>query len=164
MGIANYCKLETNHINIKWPNDIYYKDKKLAGILIENSIKGTQIEKSIVGIGLNLNQVQFISNAPNPVSLKQITGKVYSIEKEIISLRANLLFYYDKLRKKDYNFLNNKYLTSMYNYNKFHKYKNKKGLFEAKITGINEFGHLQTITRDGVKKEFELKEIEFLIN
>ncbi len=51
----------------------------------------------------------------------------------------------------------------MYNQNKFHKYKNKKGLFEAKITGITEFGHLQTITRDGVKKEFELKEIEFVI-
>ena len=155
--------METNHINIKWPNDIYYKDKKLAGILIENSIKGTQIEKSIVGIGLNLNQVQFVSNAPNPVSLKQITGKVYSIDKEIISLRENILFYYDKLREKDYRFLNDRYLTNMYNYNKFHAYKDKEGFFEAKITGINEFGHLQTITKDGEEKEFELKEIEFVI-
>lgn len=163
LGIANYCKIVTNHINIKWPNDIYYKDKKLAGILIENSIRGSQIDKSIIGIGLNLNQKLFLSDAPNPISLKKITGKDYSIDKEIISMRDNIYYYYSKLRESEYSLLNDKYLTNLYNYNKHNKYKSKDVVFEAKITGVNEFGHLQLITRDGEKKEFELKEIEFVI-
>lgn len=60
---------------IKWPNDIYYGDKKLAGILVENSLIGSVIRHSIAGIGININQERWVGNAPNPVSLKQITGK-----------------------------------------------------------------------------------------
>ncbi len=59
LGIVNYLHAKTNHIKIKWPNDIYFQDKKIAGILIENSIKGSNINRSIIGIGLNLNQKDF---------------------------------------------------------------------------------------------------------
>ena len=65
---------------IKWPNDIYWQDKKVAGILIENAILGIAIKYSIAGIGLNVNQTEFVSDAPNPVSLKQITGKDYDLD------------------------------------------------------------------------------------
>ena len=65
---------------IKWPNDIYWQDKKVAGILIENAILGNAIKYSIAGIGLNVNQTEFVSDAPNPVSLKQITGKDYDLD------------------------------------------------------------------------------------
>jgi BirA family biotin operon repressor/biotin-[acetyl-CoA-carboxylase] ligase len=64
---------------IKWPNDIYIGNQKLAGILIENSVKGSHLSSSVVGIGLNVNQQVFISAAPNPVSLFQITGVIYEI-------------------------------------------------------------------------------------
>ena len=64
---------------IKWPNDIYWQDKKIAGILIENTIIGSEIRYSIAGIGLNVNQTEWHSDAPNPVSLKQITGQTYDI-------------------------------------------------------------------------------------
>ena len=64
---------------IKWPNDIYWQDKKIAGILIENTIIGSEIKYSIAGIGLNVNQTEWHSDAPNPVSLKQITGRIYDI-------------------------------------------------------------------------------------
>jgi len=68
-----------NDVTIKWPNDIYWKDKKIAGILIENAIIGNKIVHSIAGIGLNINQTEWLSNAPNPVSLTQITGETYDI-------------------------------------------------------------------------------------
>jgi len=90
LGLVDYMSAKTNHIKIKWPNDIYFKNKKLAGILIENVIKGNAITQSIVGIGLNLNQIVFTSDAPNPVSLKQITGKNYLIEQEIVKLRSSI--------------------------------------------------------------------------
>ena len=65
---------------IKWPNDIYWQDKKVAGILIENAIIGNEVRYSIAGIGLNVNQTAWHSDAPNPVSLTQVTGKTYDIE------------------------------------------------------------------------------------
>ena len=68
-------------VSIKWPNDIYWGDKKVAGILIENSIIGGEVRYSIAGIGLNVNQTKFVSDAPNPVSLKQITDKTYDLDK-----------------------------------------------------------------------------------
>ena len=67
-------------LTIKWPNDIYWKDKKLAGILLENAIIGNEVKYTIAGIGLNVNQTEFVSDAPNPVSLKQISGKEYAID------------------------------------------------------------------------------------
>ena len=65
--------------SIKWPNDIYVKNDKIAGILIENSIIGDKIENTIAGIGLNINQNNFVSDAPNPVSLRMVTGKNYDL-------------------------------------------------------------------------------------
>lgn len=70
----------SNAISIKWPNDIYWQDKKVAGILIENAIIGNEVKYSIAGIGLNVNQTTFVSNAPNPVSLKLITGAETNID------------------------------------------------------------------------------------
>lgn len=70
----------SNAISIKWPNDIYWGDKKIAGILIENAILGNEVKYSIAGIGLNVNQTTFVSNAPNPVSLKLITGAETNID------------------------------------------------------------------------------------
>lgn len=70
----------SNAISIKWPNDIYWQDKKVAGILIENAIIGNEVKYSIAGIGLNVNQTTFVSNAPNPVSMKLITGAETNID------------------------------------------------------------------------------------
>lgn len=163
LGIANYCYTKSNYIKIKWPNDIYYNDKKLAGILIENSVKGSVIEKSIAGIGLNVNQEIFVSDAPNPVSLKQITKKNYLIEQEIIKLRNNIQFFYEKLKAGNIKSIDKEYLKCLYQFGEYKKYKSGDKIFEGKITGVNEFGHLQMLTKEGEKKEFDLKEIEFIL-
>lgn len=75
-------------LTIKWPNDIYWQDKKLAGILIENAIVGSELKYSIAGIGLNVNQTEWHSDAPNPVSLKQITGKTFDLDELMRQLYA----------------------------------------------------------------------------
>lgn len=75
---------------IKWPNDIYWQDKKIAGILIENAIIGNEVKYSIAGIGLNVNQTEWQSDAPNPVSLKQITGQTYNIDTLMQQLYAEI--------------------------------------------------------------------------
>ncbi|MDE7334766.1 MAG: biotin--[acetyl-CoA-carboxylase] ligase [Muribaculaceae bacterium] len=72
--------LGIDRVSVKWPNDIYVGDRKIAGILIENALGGTYISRSIVGIGLNVNQREFHSDAPNPVSALQLTGREYDIE------------------------------------------------------------------------------------
>ena len=66
-------------LTIKWPNDIYWGDRKIAGILIENALIGSELKYAIAGIGLNVNQTEFVSNAPNPVSMRQISGAEYDI-------------------------------------------------------------------------------------
>jgi len=75
VAIKRALDMYSPDITVKWPNDIYTGDKKLAGILIENSLQGTKIKTVVVGIGLNVNQKEFVSDAPNPVSLMQIIGK-----------------------------------------------------------------------------------------
>lgn len=164
LGIVKYLKSKTSGIKIKWPNDIYYQDKKIAGILIENIIKGSSINQSIIGIGLNINQTHFLSNAPNPISLNQITGKVYSIENEIVKLRDCIRDSYEDLKSGKYKEINKLYIENLYRFNKFHSYKIENNIFKAKITGIHELGYLQILTEDQEKKEFEFKEIEFIIN
>lgn len=163
LGIVNYLQAKTKDIKIKWPNDIYYQNRKLAGILIENSIKGSNICQSIIGIGLNLNQTDFMSKAPNPMSLTQITNKTYSPDQEIVKLRNNIRFFYDKLKAGKFEEINKEYLKCLFRFNEVFSFNSKGQSFNAKITGVNEYGHLQVLTENQEKKEFEFKEIEFVI-
>ncbi len=163
LGIANYIQAKTNYIKIKWPNDIYYKDKKIAGILIENSIKGSNLNSSIIGIGFNLNQAEFKSDAPNPASLHQITKKTYSIDQELIKIRTNIRFFYDKLKAGKLEEINQEYLKCLYRFNEIHEFKTGNEIFKARITGINEYGHLQLTTENNEIREYGFKETEFVI-
>jgi BirA family biotin operon repressor/biotin-[acetyl-CoA-carboxylase] ligase len=163
LGIAHYLETKTTNIKIKWPNDIYVNDKKIAGILIENIIKGSIISQCIVGIGLNFNQTHFTSDAPNPVSLKQLTGDSYSIKEELTKLRDCIQHFYKKLINGEYKEINKEYIKTLYRFNDFFYYKIDNKSFKAKITGVNEYGHLQIIDTNHITKEYEFKEIEFII-
>lgn len=93
----------SDDITIKWPNDIYWKDKKICGILIENEIAGHHIERSIAGIGININQETFHSDAPNPVSLKQITGREHDRHEILAHILRRVEIYYKGLQLEDFN-------------------------------------------------------------
>lgn len=92
LGVADTVEsLGIDGVSVKWPNDIYVGDRKIAGILIENTLSGTIISRSIAGIGLNVNQREFRSDAPNPVSAWQLTGREFDIEEVALRMVNNIL-------------------------------------------------------------------------
>lgn len=81
LAVADYLRGEGIDAEVKWPNDIYVGDRKISGILIEHSLTGSKIEQTRIGVGLNVNQTEFRSDAPNPVSMSLLTGKGYDISR-----------------------------------------------------------------------------------
>lgn len=154
------CK---EQVKIKWPNDIYYENKKISGILIENSILGDTMEYAIVGIGININQEKFISNAPNPVSLFNISGKTYNLKECLSQLNFCFNKRYEELKQKNLKMLMQEYHEILYRKDIFASFKVKNTYIYAKINGVTEYGNLQLIKENGEKLEFAHKEIEYII-
>jgi len=147
---------------IKWPNDIYINEKKVAGILIQNAISGTQIRSSVIGIGININQELFISKASNPTSFKLELGKEIDIEKIIYKLCYCIENRYLKLKSRNLVPLQTDYLQHLYRYKTESIFQRPDGqIFKGIITGIADSGQLQVETT-GKTETFGLKEIKFL--
>jgi len=161
LGIADVLKGFTKDIFIKWPNDIYWNDKKMGGVLIENAITGKTITHCIVGIGLNVNQEKFTSNAPNPVSLKLITGKDYNLDTLLLQLRSSIFSRYSQLLNRDET-LYHEYFHALYRNNGFHWYEAQGEPFEAKIKSVKLSGHLVLQTKEKQEKVFAFKEVRFV--
>ena len=146
-------------VSVKWPNDIYVDDKKISGILIENYICGDYITKTIAGIGININQEHFLSDAPNPVSLRQITGKTYSIENCLQTIRYNIAKRYSMAKETPVK-IHSEYLQHLYRFGKLCQYSANGVIFSAIITGVNMYGMLEMKTSNGVRKTFGFKELK----
>ena len=165
---------------IKWPNDIYWGDKKVAGLLNENVIIGNRIAYAVAGIGVNVNQEVFRSDAPNPVSLKQITGETYELEPMIDAIVAEMERLLPLLQ--DYEALKREYMAHLYRKTGFHLYverevstaptmiaradktnEEKHTPFLAEIADVDEFGRLVLRTETGELKTYHFKEIRFVI-
>lgn len=163
LAIVSVLDEETEQVQIKWPNDIYVGNRKIAGILIENTIKGSKLGSTIVGIGLNLNQEVFASGAPNPVSLKQLANKEYEINKVLQQFLRNFDSLYYLLRMGRMTDIEKAYLNRLLGKNEWRIYRRENHEFEAQITGIGEFGKLQMEDRSGQPLEFMFKEVEFVL-
>jgi BirA family biotin operon repressor/biotin-[acetyl-CoA-carboxylase] ligase len=163
LALVDFLKTETNEVAIKWPNDIYIQNKKIAGILIENSVKGVNVSSAIIGIGLNLNQEKFISDAPNPVSLKLITSKDYIAETVARQISEYFFIWYEKLQAEYFNEIDTNYYNQLFRANEWALFTKQGIQFEAKISGIGEFGQLILEERTGVFSEYMFKEVEFVI-
>jgi len=155
--------LPEGRVTIKWPNDIYIDEQKVAGTLIQNSILGQVLESSIAGIGLNVNQLVFRSVAPNPVSLKMITGKEYDLDFILEILITNIKFYYEILKSGRFDELDKFYLSHFYRMNVVSKFRKEGKIIQARITGITEYGYLKLESTEGICYECEIKEVEFII-
>jgi len=164
LAIAGFLDTEATGVSIKWPNDMYVGTRKIAGILIENSIKGSNLYSTIVGVGLNLNQEIFISDAPNPISLKQITGKNYIVDKVASEILQHLEFWYFKLLSGKYAEIDQAYLNRLLFLNQWAKFAKQGTAFEAQIVGIGSFGELILEERDGKTSNFAFKELEFIFD
>ena len=151
---------------VKWPNDVYWQDKKVCGMLIENSLDGSDIAHSVVGIGINVNQERFLSDAPNPVSLINITGREHDLDAllrqvcaRIEGLVANLG---DENARKD---LHRRYMAALYrNDGQEYPYEDAGGhRFMASVAGIAPDGTLTLCYNDGTLHDYLFKEVRHII-
>ena len=149
-------------ISIKWPNDIYFQQKKISGILIENEIAEGKITRSIIGIGINLNQKKFRSDAPNPVSLTSITGCTYDRKVVLNQLHTEFKGLVSELDAGEFDCLQQKYCASLYHRNGFHTYQDAEGCFDARIFMVDSSGHLILERRDGTLSKYGFKEVKSL--
>jgi BirA family biotin operon repressor/biotin-[acetyl-CoA-carboxylase] ligase len=163
LGVKDFCESVLNdEVRIKWPNDIYYRDSKLGGILIENTISGSQISSSVVGIGINVNQTEFDKLLPNPISLGLISNIEYRIPSLIELLSGYIEKYYLQLRQLHFNFLDKAYMESLYRYQQTYDFKKGAQVIRGEINGVTKEGRL-VVHSKGKEHKFFFKEVEFVI-
>ena len=146
-----------NKVEIKWPNDIYVGDLKLCGILIENRLQGNVIVDCIIGIGLNVNQRTFVSDAPNPVSMYQLTGQETDRDELLKAFIENL----DQEWQNKTNGL--EYKELLYRKGKDGLYEDKTGRFVARLADVLPDGRLLLVDEEGKERTYAFKEVTFII-
>lgn len=152
---------------VKWPNDIYYGDSKVAGILIENDLQGSRVQRSTIGIGINVNQRRFLSDAPNPRSLADIVG--HDVERRFVLEQfmerfTHLFGQIEDGRPEALDALHENYKNHLYRFGEEHTYSDKDGTFRATLTDVEPSGHLILRDTNGSLRRYAFKEVRFLIN
>ena len=149
---------------IKWPNDIYVGNSKICGILTEHVVTGRTITRTISGIGLNVNQEKFLSDAPNPTSMKIITGADYNLDEISVQIADNIEKNLSEICRPEE--LHEKFMTTLWRHDgEFHPFfdKIKNERINARIQSVASDGLLTIITDKGEKRDFAFKEIEFIL-
>lgn len=146
---------------IKWPNDIYWRDRKAGGILIENMVKSDRWDKAIIGMGININQTAFDMTEGRPVSLKQITGKAFDPINLSKELCRHLDHWFSMLEKKPFDQLLSAYNEHLYKNHEVVPFKRNNIMFQAKVKGVDKNGHLLII--HGVEEGIRFGEITWLL-
>lgn len=163
LAVANCLQEYTEGISIKWPNDIYWNEKKICGILLENTILEDNIGYSVAGIGININQENFRSDAPNPVSLKQITSRDYNLEEILRTVIDNINVYYQQINIGNADHLVKQYKESLFRKEGYHLYNDGVSNFLARIQDVNSSGILILKTKEGEERHFAFKEVKYII-
>ena len=150
---------------IKWTNDIYIGDRKIVGMLIENSLGSGSMARTIAGIGLNINQVDFDPTLPNPTSMALIAGREFDREDVLSRLHTNIMSLYEALRRGEKEMLQSRYRETMYRLGEEHQYALADGtIFEGIIRGVRASGELMIEhASDGIMREYLFKQVEFII-
>jgi BirA family biotin operon repressor/biotin-[acetyl-CoA-carboxylase] ligase len=146
-------------VSVKWPNDIYCKDEKIAGILIENIIRQDKIVRSVIGIGININQTKFCSYVPNAVSIARITGEPCDRMAVLNDFRRICAAQSVRVDHLCFDSIHRDYLRTVYRREGFHTYADPNGIFEARIENIEPSGHLILERTDGSRSRYTFKEV-----
>lgn len=149
-------------IRIKWPNDIYWHDRKLCGTLIENDWTGSRVSRSISGTGVNLNQERFVSDAPNPVSLYQITGQTYDPADVLRAVMERICQYYRLLQAGDEETIARRYEERLYRREGWHPYRDEEGTFLARFVDVDPTGRLLLMDPQQRVRAYYFKEVTFI--
>ncbi len=151
-----------SRLQIKWPNDLYYESHKLAGILINSTIKAKMMDLSIIGIGLNVNQMQFQDWPTHPISLKQITGRDYELRPLLKQIAEGVVTKVKQL-KADPASIEQEYLKRLFRYQTWAEYEVDGKMLRLLMTGIDTFGRLQLVDEAQQTYSFDVKEIKFVV-
>lgn len=163
--LRRYLPAHKGDIAIKWPNDIYVGQRKICGILIENSIADGRIARTIVGIGLNVNQRSFESDAPNPVSIRQLTGKDHNVD-EIAKFMCDTIekFFRAHFNPPHYDRLRSRYYSMLWRRSGKHPYLDTATgeQFMARISNIASSGHITLTDTEERQRVYAFKEVKAL--
>lgn len=163
LGIEAFLRKYVDMVSIKWPNDIYVGNKKICGILIENAIMSGRFSSSVVGIGININQAKFVSDAPNPVSLFQLTGDTYDLNLVLQEMLEQIDSFYCKLIDGNVDEINELFESKLFRLNTWHYFQDEKHEYRGRIIGVNEIGQLKVEEEGGEINEYHFKEVFYLI-
>lgn len=154
--------LGADDVKMKWPNDIYWKDKKISGTLIETRLGGGHVKDCVYGTGVDVNQEKFVSDAPNPVSMKQILGHDVDLKELLNKIIDSFKKYYAAIENGEYAAISELYHSGLYRAHGFHRYKDKDGEFEAAIVEVEDSGNLILRDREGCIRSYAFKEVASL--
>jgi BirA family biotin operon repressor/biotin-[acetyl-CoA-carboxylase] ligase len=155
-------KITGLEVSIKWPNDILVNSRKIAGVLIENQWKNEELLSSIIGIGLNVNQVVF-SSIDNASSLKNLTSLNYNLNSVLNSLCSSLDTGFDNLRNFDFLDIDRQYHSFLLNHNQWSIYQKNKINFKGKLIKVDSYGKMVLELENGSQKSFDIKEVNLSI-
>lgn len=159
-ALTKYCGAD---IRIKWPNDIYYKDRKICGMLLEHDICETGILSTITGVGINVNQRSFSSDAPNPVSVYQVLNKEVDRAAVLRNVLKNFVRNYEMWRTGGDEKLQHDYFKSLYRSDGYYPYADAEGVFRARILRVGSDGVLHLEDEAGKRREYVFKEVKFIL-
>ncbi len=151
------------HVTIKWPNDIYTGNDKIAGILIENSFSSEYLDTTIVGIGLNVNQRYFSEDLPNPTSLLNKTGQEFNNDFLLANICKAFEVRYEQLKRGESHAINAEYFNRLFRNQGYSQYTSHGENFMARIFGVRDSGELVLETPEGTQREFAFKEVCFCL-
>lgn len=159
LGCLDFLRRYVEKVSVKWPNDVYVGDRKISGILIEHRVCGPFVRNSLCGIGVNINQEKFYSDAPNPVSLFQLIGKEMLLDDALTGLLECIGRRYTQI--DDYKTLEDDFLQCMYRAHGIYWWEDENGRFEASVAGIDEYGQLVLKDIQGRKRIYAFKEVRY---
>lgn len=162
LAVADVVALYVDNVSLKWPNDVYVGDLKIAGILIENIIMGSVLENSVAGIGLNVNQTKFLSDAPNPVSLFQLTNRQIDLDELLTLLLKRLNYWYDVLKNGREELVDRHYEQRLYRLGVRKEFRDSGGRYRGTIKGVNDIGQLTVEDEHGQERVYHFKEVAFI--
>lgn len=158
LGIVDALSQEIDELTIKWPNDIYWRDKKLGGILIEGSVCGSKLQNLLIGAGININQTKFDAELPNPVSITQITGTTESPIYLAEEIRSSILYWYSVLFE-DKERINKAYFERLYGFGHLLSFVDDEGEFKGCITDVEPSGRLLIVDETNKPRYYWFKEV-----
>ena len=161
IALVDWMNSKGVNAQVKWPNDILVDGKKIAGILIENSIDQSGIKQSVVGIGLNVNQCEFPRGLEHVCSISQILGSELDLKQSLEEICSFLEKWYLKMGKQD-EVINSTYQSHLFGMGELKSYEDVNGPFQAKVKGVNALGQLLLEDEQQGERVYQFKEVKYL--